>query len=90
MLRIVGYCFAINLITASPAAFALSATIGEPNLPQSAKPRIAESPWDELVRKALNGDVFSATEIGEMRVLDFHAAHANAQITALGQGFSFG
>ena len=43
MLRVVGCCFAISLTAVSPAAFALSATIGEPILPQSAKPGVANS-----------------------------------------------
>ena len=79
MLRIVGCCFAIGLTAASPVAFAVSATIGEPNLPQLAKPRVADSPWNELVRKALNGDIFSAIEIGEMYAHGSNAPHDAAE-----------
>ena len=57
--------FTIGLSAVAPAAFALPELISEPNLPQSAKPSVADSPWDELVRKALDGDVSSATEIGK-------------------------
>jgi TPR repeat protein len=49
----------------SPAAFASPSAAGGPVLPASAKHRIALGKSDDLLRKALDGDAASATEIGE-------------------------
>ncbi len=71
--------FPIGLTAVAPAAFALPELISEPNLPQSARPAVAYSPWDELVRKALDGDISSATEIGKMYAHNSNAPYDVAE-----------
>src|SRR3954453_3511503 len=67
MLRAVAcLCTAIGIATWGPVAGGSPAPIGEPVLPQSSKPVIAYSRWNELIHKALDDDAPSATKIGEM------------------------
>ena len=72
-------CFSIGLTAVAPSASALPERISEPNLPQSVRPSVADSPWDELVRKALDGDVSSATKIGKMYAHNSNAPYDVAE-----------
>ena len=79
MLRVAGFCLSIGLSAVAPAAFALPELISEPNLPRSARPSVADAPWDELVRKALDGDLSSVTEIGRIYAHNSNAPYDVAE-----------